>query len=153
MANGKWEVLAPPRIEDGAKLRVPCPLGCYHLVVPFLVLVHRIKYQMIDQGPPLDAQCPSWAASLGYMGVAAAVCLSNCGSAVSIGTVLVPIVTLSMSVNAESWRIRFSGLVSLDSWYKSSTSASTRCLYLYLYLSKNRTRTRYWCRCRSFWYK
>ena len=38
---------------------------------------------MIDQGPPLDAQCPSWAASLGYMGVAAAVCLSNCGSAVS----------------------------------------------------------------------
>ena len=33
------------------------------------------------------AQCPSWAASLGYMGVAAAVCLSNWGSAVS--TVLV----------------------------------------------------------------
>jgi hypothetical protein len=27
-------------------------------------------------------QCPSWAASLGYMGVAAAVCLSNWGSAV-----------------------------------------------------------------------
>jgi hypothetical protein len=27
-------------------------------------------------------QCPSWAAALGYMGVAAAVCLSNWGSAV-----------------------------------------------------------------------
>jgi negative regulator of sigma E activity len=39
---------------------------------------------MVDQGPPVDAQCPSWAASLGYMGVAAAVCLSNWGSAVSI---------------------------------------------------------------------
>jgi hypothetical protein len=38
---------------------------------------------MVDQGPPVDAQCPSWAASLGYMGVAAAVCLSNWGSAVS----------------------------------------------------------------------
>jgi hypothetical protein len=31
----------------------------------------------------MDAQCPSWAAGLGYMGVAAAVCLSNTGSAVS----------------------------------------------------------------------
>lgn len=29
------------------------------------------------------AQCPSYAAALGYMGVAAAVCLSNWGSAVS----------------------------------------------------------------------
>ena len=37
---------------------------------------------MVDQGPAMDSQCPSWAASLGYMGVAAAVCLSNCGSAV-----------------------------------------------------------------------
>jgi hypothetical protein len=27
-------------------------------------------------------QCPSWAAALGYMGVASAVCLSNWGSAV-----------------------------------------------------------------------
>mmetsp|Transcript_106124 Transcript_106124/g.307058 ORF Transcript_106124/g.307058 Transcript_106124/m.307058 type:complete len:211 (-) Transcript_106124:102-734(-) len=36
---------------------------------------------MVDQGPSMDAQCPSWAASLGYMGVAAAVCLSNTGSA------------------------------------------------------------------------
>ena len=41
------------------------------------------KYQMVDQGPAVDAQCPSWAASLGYMGVAIAVCLSNWGSAVS----------------------------------------------------------------------
>jgi hypothetical protein len=31
----------------------------------------------------MDAQCPSWAPSLGYMGVAAAVGLSNWGSAVS----------------------------------------------------------------------
>jgi V-type H+-transporting ATPase proteolipid subunit len=39
---------------------------------------------MVDQGPFLQVnQCPSWAASLGYMGVAAAVCLSNWGSAVS----------------------------------------------------------------------
>lgn len=38
---------------------------------------------MVDQGPGVEAQCPSWAASLGYMGVAAAVCLSNWGSAVS----------------------------------------------------------------------
>ena len=38
---------------------------------------------MVDQGPAVDAQCPTWAASLGYMGVAAAVCLSNWGSAVS----------------------------------------------------------------------
>ena len=30
-----------------------------------------------------DAQCPSWAVSLGYLGVASAVCLSNWGSAVS----------------------------------------------------------------------
>ena len=28
-------------------------------------------------------QCPSWATALGYGGVAAAVCLSNWGSAVS----------------------------------------------------------------------
>ena len=40
-------------------------------------------YTMVDQGPTADAQCPTWAASLGYMGVAAAVCLSNWGSAVS----------------------------------------------------------------------
>ena len=38
---------------------------------------------MVDQGPPVDAQCPSYAVALGYMGVAAAVCLSNWGSAVS----------------------------------------------------------------------
>ena len=39
---------------------------------------------MVDQGAlQLEvSQCPSWAASLGYMGVAAAVCLSNWGSAV-----------------------------------------------------------------------
>mmetsp|Transcript_125106 Transcript_125106/g.186897 ORF Transcript_125106/g.186897 Transcript_125106/m.186897 type:complete len:211 (+) Transcript_125106:145-777(+) len=36
---------------------------------------------MVDQGPALDAQCPSWASFLGYLGVAAAVCLSNYGSA------------------------------------------------------------------------
>ena len=38
---------------------------------------------MVDQGPPIDAQCPSYAVALGYMGVATAVCLSNWGSAVS----------------------------------------------------------------------
>jgi hypothetical protein len=38
---------------------------------------------MVDQGPPIDAQCPSSAAFLGYAGVTAAVCLSNWGSAVS----------------------------------------------------------------------
>lgn len=38
---------------------------------------------MVDQGSPIDAQCPSSAALLGYGGVAAAVCLSNWGSAVS----------------------------------------------------------------------
>jgi len=37
---------------------------------------------MVDQGRPVDAQCPSYAVALGYMGVAAAVCLSNWGSAV-----------------------------------------------------------------------
>lgn len=36
---------------------------------------------MVDQAM-VDAQCPSWAAALGYMGVAAAVCLSNWGSAI-----------------------------------------------------------------------
>eukprot|EP00542_Grammatophora_oceanica_P018359 CAMPEP_0194028320 /NCGR_PEP_ID=MMETSP0009_2-20130614/2321_1 /TAXON_ID=210454 /ORGANISM="Grammatophora oceanica, Strain CCMP 410" /LENGTH=209 /DNA_ID=CAMNT_0038667673 /DNA_START=53 /DNA_END=682 /DNA_ORIENTATION=+ len=36
---------------------------------------------MNDDVPLEDSQCPSWAASLGYMGVAAAVCLSNWGSA------------------------------------------------------------------------
>ena len=40
-------------------------------------------YIMVDQGPIADAQCPSYAVALGYMGVAAAVCLSNWGSAVS----------------------------------------------------------------------
>ena len=39
---------------------------------------------MVDQGPALDAQCPSWASCLGYVGVAAAVCMSNWGSAVGI---------------------------------------------------------------------
>jgi hypothetical protein len=37
----------------------------------------------VDQGPSVDAQCPSYAVALGYMGVASAVCLSNWGSAVS----------------------------------------------------------------------
>lgn len=44
---------------------------------------------MEDEGTPVDAQCPSWAAALGYMGVAAAVCLSNTGSAVSFVLVVV----------------------------------------------------------------
>lgn len=35
----------------------------------------------MEQAPTMDAQCPSWASSLGYMGVAVAVCLSNAGSA------------------------------------------------------------------------
>ena len=38
---------------------------------------------MVEQEPLGDAQCPSYAVALGYMGVAAAVCLSNWGSAVS----------------------------------------------------------------------
>ena len=38
---------------------------------------------MVDSNPQMDpAQCPSYAAGLGYLGVAAAVCLSNWGSAV-----------------------------------------------------------------------
>jgi hypothetical protein len=40
---------------------------------------------MVDQGQVLQVtQCPSYAAALGYMGVAAAVCLSNWGSAVRV---------------------------------------------------------------------
>lgn len=43
------------------------------------------SYQaMLEEGSSVDAQCPSWAPSLGYMGVAAAVCLSNWGSAVRL---------------------------------------------------------------------
>jgi hypothetical protein len=39
---------------------------------------------MVDQGPTLELiQCPSYATGLGYLGVAAAVCFSNFGSAVS----------------------------------------------------------------------
>jgi V-type H+-transporting ATPase proteolipid subunit len=38
---------------------------------------------MVDQSPVMEVvQCPSWAAALGYMGVASAVCLSNWGSAI-----------------------------------------------------------------------
>jgi hypothetical protein len=41
---------------------------------------------MVEQGHMLEVnQCPSWAAALGYMGVAVAVCLSNWGAAVSHG--------------------------------------------------------------------
>lgn len=41
---------------------------------------------MVDSNPQMEpAQCPSYAAALGYMGVAAAVCLSNWGSAVRAG--------------------------------------------------------------------
>jgi hypothetical protein len=39
---------------------------------------------MVEQSPMLEVnQCPSWAAALGYGGVAFAVCLSNWGAAVS----------------------------------------------------------------------
>lgn len=38
---------------------------------------------MADEAPIIDALCPSWATGVGYMGVAAAVVLSNWGSAVS----------------------------------------------------------------------
>ena len=39
---------------------------------------------MVDSNTQMEpAQCPSYAAGLGYLGVAAAVCLSNWGSAVS----------------------------------------------------------------------
>uniref|UniRef100_A0A7S3LG63 V-type proton ATPase proteolipid subunit n=2 Tax=Amphora coffeiformis TaxID=265554 RepID=A0A7S3LG63_9STRA len=38
---------------------------------------------MVDSNPQMEpAQCPSYAAGLGYLGVAAAVCLSNWGSAI-----------------------------------------------------------------------
>jgi hypothetical protein len=43
---------------------------------------------------PVDSQCPSWASALGYMGVAAAVCLSNWGSAVSVLTATVWVMLL-----------------------------------------------------------
>lgn len=40
-------------------------------------------FTMVDSNPQMEpAQCPSYAAGLGYLGVAAAVCLSNWGSAV-----------------------------------------------------------------------
>lgn len=38
---------------------------------------------MADEAQITDALCPSWATGVGYMGVAAAVVLSNWGSAVS----------------------------------------------------------------------
>ena len=40
---------------------------------------------MADEAPLTEALCPSWATGVGYMGVAAAVVLSNWGSAVSPG--------------------------------------------------------------------
>lgn len=43
---------------------------------------------MADEAPMTEALCPSWATGLGYMGVAAAVVLSNWGSAVSPGLLL-----------------------------------------------------------------
>ena len=46
---------------------------------------------MADEAPIVDALCPSWATGVGYMGVAAAVILSNWGSAVS--AVLAPRIT------------------------------------------------------------
>ena len=52
---------------------------------------------MVDQGPDADAQCPTWAASLGYMGVAAAVCLSNWGSAVSFSLCFYPLSIINKS--------------------------------------------------------
>lgn len=39
---------------------------------------------MLQEGAATDSQCPSWAPVLGYMGVAAAVGLSNWGSAVRL---------------------------------------------------------------------
>ena len=39
--------------------------------------------RMADEAQITDALCPSWATGVGYMGVAAAVVLSNWGSAVS----------------------------------------------------------------------
>jgi hypothetical protein len=56
---------------------------------PIIALLNLFKADqnnrsiMVDQGSSADAQCPSSAALLGYGGVAAAVCLSNWGSAVS----------------------------------------------------------------------
>ena len=54
-----------------------------NIVANLLCFASQELQNMVDQGPLTDAQCPTWAASLGYMGVAAAVCLSNWGSAVS----------------------------------------------------------------------
>jgi len=51
---------------------------------------------MVDQAAlTLDVtQCPSWAGALGYGGVAAAVCLSNWGSAVRLALLLLLLLVL-----------------------------------------------------------
>lgn len=38
-------------------------------------------YRFLDSATPPPALCPSWAAAIGYLGVACAMCLSNFGSA------------------------------------------------------------------------
>jgi hypothetical protein len=45
--------------------------------------IQKINKATMNDDESGDAQCPSWAVSLGYLGVASAVCLSNWGSAVS----------------------------------------------------------------------
>lgn len=53
---------------------------------------------MVDEGPGLEVtQCPSWAAVLGYMGVASAVCLSNWGSAVRVWLIVIKLWLLLLS--------------------------------------------------------
>jgi hypothetical protein len=63
---------------------------------------------MVEQSPMLEVnQCPSWAAALGYMGVAVAVCLSNWGAAVSQVTRRITLITVqTISKSMQRWRRR-----------------------------------------------
>ena len=47
------------------------------------ILLHILSFAMNADAHFEAVQCPSWAVSLGYLGVSAAVVLSNFGSAVS----------------------------------------------------------------------
>ena len=74
---------------------------------------------MVDSNPQMEpAQCPSYAAGLGYLGVAAAVCLSNWGSAV--GLVL-------LCVSAASSATRASVLVPKKDAAKQNDIANVSC--------------------------
>lgn len=96
--HGRLDLPSPSHLASGTarpRLGYNTPLPLWHqlaslLFIPPVFIIYPISLHnynrnltMVDQGPPMDAQCPSWAAALGYMGVASAVCLSNWGSAVS----------------------------------------------------------------------